>query len=161
MRFNFILLFILLTSNLKAQSGFDSQNLDSYLRLENYLTKSEDIDKRIDYSCAVFISPSEAKINEIKNECEQEDDFYIIADDNIYYAYTAAEIVSSLKIKTIDLTSGTVKFTNPKNKENWTVDTEKVGAPGWNIILYKPGRKPAFKSSIDLSEAEVKTYFGL
>ncbi|UZR95295.1 hypothetical protein [Chondrinema litorale] len=161
MRFNFILLFILLTFNLKAQSGFDSNNLESYLRLENYLTKSDDIDNTINYTCAVFISPSEIKINEIKNECTQEDDFFVIADDNIYYAYNASELVNSLKIKTVDLTSGTVKFTNPKNKESWILNTEKAGAPGWNIILYKPGRKPAFKSSIDLSEAEIKTYFGL
>ncbi len=150
--------FLLLSfSNLLAQSGFDENDYDSYFELSNYLTDIE-TDNIISESCAVYFSPTSERIDQLKKEYGEED-FYIVADDNNWYDYESSELLKKLNIKTVYFKSGIVKFQGTSN--SWTVNTNRPDAPGWNFILFNVDEAPEITSTVDVTEQELKEFFGL
>ena len=77
----------------------------------------------------------------MKGETEEEqENFYIAADDNNYYQDEASKFLDSLKIKKIYPKTRYLKFT--KNNENIIFDTKAKYSRGWMVILYLNNKKP-------------------
>lgn len=151
-----VILLLLSSSQLTAQSGFDPDDYKSYLVLENYLTTSPTVRDRVDYTCAIFISPSDVQIERMKREYGEED-FYTVADDNSYYDYQASELLEKYDVKISHLEAGTLELIG--EYMGWKIDTGKEGAPGWTLIFFNIKKRPKIVSSIDITEEVIKEYF--
>ena len=171
-----IILSIAIQRSLKSQTTsspktttIDSLNLDSttadldynsYYRLESYLT-NENVNPSelqiIDYTCAIIISPSIEQIEKEKTKMNPED-FYTIADDNLYYQQLAVKILDSLNIVTINSDK---KFFLLSGNHQWTLNVRKRNLPLWNIIFFKTNKAPIIVSAIDLEVSQVKDYFDI
>lgn len=98
---------------------------------------------------AVFLSPTDAQIEAMKKE-RGEKDFYIIADDAMYYQSLAFETLDTLKFPYC--------FTHEKNQKfklgNGTVQTLGQECQGWCLILWNGKDKPILTYPVDLSSHE-------
>ncbi|MEH0155190.1 hypothetical protein V6R21_13675 [Limibacter armeniacum] len=158
MKTRLFILLLLVSSKVLGQAGFDPENYDSYFDLSNYLTDSENIQTKVDYSCAIFISPSDAQIEKMKNEYGEED-FYVVADDQNFYTYQANQLLDSLQVKVISIPSGRINLISAKQHLNWKLDTSKKGAPDWNLIIFNTNKPPKIISMVDITAEEIKAYF--
>ncbi|MDD7597160.1 hypothetical protein ACQRD6_05720 [Prevotella sp. SGI.027] len=96
---------------------------------------------------------SDARIEKMKKEASNEDDFYVAADDVNYYLYQAGEFMKRHRQKAILVPATYTDILFPKG-EIIQADTIAFGS----MILYKPGKKPQVCSSVDFAEA-YKSYF--
>jgi hypothetical protein len=70
---------------------------DNYFQLESYLIKDKIDDTKfelVDFDCAILIYPTDEQIDEMKKEFGE--DFYTIADDNLWYLGQAIGIIDSM-----------------------------------------------------------------
>lgn len=96
---------------------------------------------------------SDARIEKMKKEASNEDDFYTAADDVNYYLYQAGEFMKRHGQKAILVPATYTDILFP-NGEIIQADTIAFGS----MILYKPGKNPQVVSSVDIAEA-YKSYF--
>lgn len=96
---------------------------------------------------------SDARIEKMKKEASNEDDFYTAADDVNYYLYQAGEFMKRHGQKAILVPAAYTDILFP-NGEIIQADTIAFGS----MILYKPGKNPQVVSSVDIAEA-YKSYF--
>lgn len=150
-------LFILLSVNLSAQTGFDPNNYDSYFKLENYLTSSPAIQKEINYSCAIFISPTDEQIKRMIRMYGEET-YLAGADDNAFQMFLASEMMKTLGVEVVELKSGVIKLKG-KNRMSWTLDTSKKGTLAWNLIFFNVNKPPKFIPAVDVTEFKSKEFF--
>lgn len=104
-------------------------------------------------ACVLEPVVSDARIEKMKKEARNEDDFYVAADDVDYYLYQAGEFMKRHGQKAILVPATYTHILFPNGKIIHT-DTIAFGS----MILYKPGKKPQVVSSVDFAEA-YKSYF--
>lgn len=104
-------------------------------------------------ACVLEPVVSDARIEKMKKEASNEDDFYVAADDVDYYLYQAGEFMKRHGQKAILVPATYTDILFP-NGEIIQADTIAFGS----MILYKPGKKPRVVSSVDFAEA-YKSYF--
>ncbi|MFN8208265.1 MAG: hypothetical protein U0T82_12795 [Bacteroidales bacterium] len=132
-------------------------NIDLY-KLESYLTKLPfEIEnfEIIDFNCAILIYPTKEQIDEMKQG--DEDDFYIVADDNNWYQGMAIEIIDSLSIKTVTANKRFIRFKG--QQKSWDLDIRKRNLPEWNLIFFKTNKEPKIIPTIELTLDSLKEYF--
>lgn len=104
-------------------------------------------------ACVLEPVISDARIEKMKKEASNEDDFYVVADDVNYYLYQAGEFMKRNGQKAILVPAAYTDILFP-NGEIIQADTIAFGS----MILYKPGKNPQVVSSVDIAEA-YKSYF--
>ena len=104
-------------------------------------------------ACVLEPVISDARIEKMKKEARNEDDFYVVADDVNYYLYQAGEFMKRNGQKAILVPATYTDILFPKG-EIIQADTIAFGS----MILYKPGKNPQVVSSVDIAEA-YKSYF--
>lgn len=104
-------------------------------------------------ACVLEPVVSDARMEKMKKEASNEDDFYVAADDVNYYLYQAGEFMKRHGQKAILVPATYTDILFP-NGEIIQADTIAFGS----MILYKPGKKPQVVSSVDFAEA-YKSYF--
>lgn len=104
-------------------------------------------------ACVLEPVISDARIEKMKKEARNEDDFYDAADDVNYYLYQAEEFMKRHGQKAILVPAAYTDILFP-NGEIIQADTIAFGS----MILYKPGKNPQVVSSVDIAEA-YKSYF--
>lgn len=104
-------------------------------------------------ACVLEPVISDARIEKMKKEASNEDDFYVVADDVNYYLYQAGEFMKRHRQKAILVPATYTDILFP-NGEIIQADTIAFGS----MILYKPGKNPQVVSSVDIAEA-YKSYF--
>lgn len=104
-------------------------------------------------ACVLEPVISDARIEKMKKEASNEDDFYVVADDVNYYLYQAGEFMKRHGQKAILVPAAYTDILFP-NGEIIQADTIAFGS----MILYKPGKNPQVVSSVDIAEA-YKSYF--
>lgn len=104
-------------------------------------------------ACVLEPVISDARIEKMKKEASNEDDFYVVADDVNYYLYQAEEFMKRHRQKAILVPAAYTDILFP-NGEIIQADTIAFGS----MILYKPGKNPQVVSSVDIAEA-YKSYF--
>lgn len=146
----------------RALPGIDTTHYDydNYFQLESYLIKDKLEDKEfeiIDFDCAILIYPTDEQIDEMKKEFGE--DFYTIADDNLWYQAQAIGIIDSMHVKQFSTTDRFIRFEGKNN--NWDLDIRKKNLPAWNLIFFKKTKEPKIISTIDVNVESVKQYFDL
>lgn len=104
-------------------------------------------------ACVLEPIISDARIEKMKKEASNEDDFYTAADDVNYYLFQAEEFMKRHGQKAILVPATYTDLLFP-NGEIIQADTIAFGS----MILYKPGKNPQVVSSVDIAEA-YKSYF--
>lgn len=104
-------------------------------------------------ACVLEPIISDARIEKMKKEARNEDDFYVVADDVNYYLYQAGEFMKRHRQKAILVPAAYTDILFPHG-EIIQADTIAFGS----MILYKPGKNPQVVSSVDIAEA-YKSYF--
>ena len=104
-------------------------------------------------ACVLEPIISDARIEKMKKEASNEDDFYTAADDVNYYLYQAGEFMKRNGQKAILVPAAYTDILFP-NGEIIQADTIAFGS----MILYKPDKNPQVVSSVDIAEA-YKSYF--
>lgn len=143
--------------SLRKEKESEQRYFDSFV-LKNYIVppgKNQDITV-IKSSCAVFINPSDEQIEQLKKE-NGEENFSIIADDQMYYAYEAQNFFKENKIDCLLPTTRYLKFVTPDG--DLIIDTRAKVSYGWLSILFNSDSLPKILSPIDMP-GTYKTYFG-
>ena len=104
-------------------------------------------------ACVLEPIISDARIEKMKKEASNEDDFYTAADDVNYYLFQAEEFMKRHGQKAILVPATYTDILFP-NGEIIQADTIAFGS----MILYKPDKNPQVVSSVDIAEA-YKSYF--
>lgn len=104
-------------------------------------------------ACVLEPVISDARIEKMKKEARNEDDFYVVADDVNYYLYQAGEFMKRHRQKAILVPATYTDILFP-NGEIIQADTIAFGS----MILYKLGKNPQVVSSVDFAEA-YQSYF--
>jgi len=141
-------------------TGFDENNYESFLDLDNYKTGSAPAAAElqlIDSSAVIVINPTDEQIKEMEEKYDE--DFYSIADDNSFYQAEAMSRLDSLGVKTVPAEKRYLKLQGKNN--HWILDIRKEGAPEWNMILFSVGKTPEIVSSIDVTNEKIKEFFQL
>lgn len=106
----------------------------------------------IQKSTAVIFQPNENRIKMLKKE--NEEDFYIVADDNLYYISQLRKILMSYDINVIETDSIHIKLIYAKNKKCF-IDRSKQD---WGFILVEVNKCPEIRD-LNCDEEDIKQYF--
>jgi hypothetical protein len=138
-------------------SGFDENNFDSYLNLNNYTVTDAATSniQSINFNCAVIVNPTEDQVQSM--EKEYGDDFSTMADDYSFYQSEAIVKFDSAKVKVVNAEKRFVRLIG--SSRSWILDLRKDGAPEWNIILFNIEKEPQVSSAIDVTYEKVGEYF--
>lgn len=110
----------------------------------------------IEHAGAVFFSPDSAAIEKRKKEVGEED-FYIGADDYMYYMHLSHDYLEKQDLPiTMVKTNQVIKFESPGQSEVIRLATLPEL---WGVYLFQPGKPVHFADILDM-EAEYKKYFG-
>jgi len=131
--------------SIKDEKFFD--NLWNKSSLESNKSKNSNLNPElISATCAIIISPTNKKIEKLKSE--NKDDFYTIADDNLYCISNARIFLDSIKVKTYEVEAiGTLQF----KFENGNISTIDLNKFDWGILLFDGKTNP---KEIDMTVIE-------
>jgi len=116
----------------------ESEKFDNYISSEK--PKEEEITV-INEDCGISISPDSLQIVELKGTTpEEQEAFYVVADDNSYYQVNAWNFLDSMKLKTIHPKTRYLKF--EMKDDTILFDTKAKYSRGWMMLLFAKGRKP-------------------
>lgn len=103
----------------------------------------------IDTVCAVEIMPDAKWIKQQQHKTP-EDEWYTIADDNLYYLSLATDTLKKLKIDVLNYTrkESFIKFIKPDNSEI-VIDSKKM-MDAWGLILFNGKDNPVFWKGTDI-----------
>jgi hypothetical protein len=145
-------------SNENVQIEKEKENIDTYaesFNLENFIVEtnvSESEITIINEDCGIILSPDSAQIDAMKGETEEEQqNFYVAADDNNFYQYETSKFLDSLNIKKIYPKTRYLKFS--KNNENLLFDTKAKYSDGWMVILYLNNKKPKIVDFVSFEDS--------
>ena len=124
-----------------VDSGFDYKA--SFI-LENFISFSKPKENEItiiNEDCGIFTVPDSIQISKMKGKTkEEEEGFYVGANDNDFYQSEAKKFLDSLNIKTIYPTTRYLKF---KTKGGPILfDSKSKYTNGWMVVLFLGDRKP-------------------
>lgn len=100
-----------------------------------------------DSTKVVFISPDSLEIEHMKQEYGEED-FYTIADDNLYYDYEAYEFLKEKEFEYKSTDKRFVKLIKESGKEIF-VDTHKYDE-NWGVIIFNGKDEPIVVPSMEI-----------
>ena len=143
-----------------AQNGFDENNYESFLDLENYkvneIPDASDIEV-VDSSSVIVVVPSEQQVKEMEEKYGE--DFYTIADDASFYQAEAMMRLDSVGVKKV-VVGSVQRYVQLKGTSgSWLLDVRKEGAPEWNMIFFHVDKTPEIVSSIDVTTDKIKEFF--
>jgi hypothetical protein len=143
-----------------TEKVYTAATLDEYkvlYDLQRYLTDADSANtETIDFDCAILIFPTEEQIERMKKDYNEED-FYVVADDNNWYQAKAIDIIDSLGIKTITAKERYIKLKG-ENK-NWTLDIRKDHLPCWNLVFFNRTKAPQIIPTVNLTPEKVREFF--
>ncbi len=137
----------------------DEFDYDSQFKLENYIVEDQTDTSKvqvIDFSCALIIDPTADQVDEMKKK-EGEENFYVGADDAIFYQAQALDLIDSAVVKKEFVKKQFIKFIGVD--KTWTLDIRKKNLPAWNLILFNRKKTPQPEPTISLTFEKVKEYF--
>ena len=144
------------------EDNLDSVTTISEKKVENKKNDNAEISKnRIDTivvknQTAIIIEPTDTQIEKRKKEVGEED-FYIEADDYMWYLNESTETFRKNKLNVLNIKNGkTIKF-EMENGNNAILELNGEDIL-WQIYLFDPKLKPK-KIDMTDSENEYKTYF--
>jgi hypothetical protein len=144
------------------EDNLDSVTTISEKKVENKKNDNAEISKnRIDTivvknQTAIIIEPTDKQIEKRKKEVGEED-FYIGADDYMWYLNESTETFRKNKLNVLNIKNGkTIKF-EMENGNNAILELNGEDEL-WQIYLFDPKLKPK-KIDMTDSENEYKTYF--
>ena len=110
-----------------------------------------------DYSepIVLFVTPDSAEIHRLQQQLG--DDFFVVADDAMWYRAAAIQLLDSLNIRHVDVGRGAAHFRvggMPK-LVSWE-DTDRV----WFNIVYDGNSEPIVSHDIDIAEAVANFWTG-
>ena len=105
--------------------------------------------------CVVFYQPDSLRIQKMK-QAHQGDDFYIIADDAMWYKTQARDYLTQEGMKFIDANKKFISFQMEKGSK--TIYTDSLEA-AWGLIMFDGIRPPLTTSLVDV-HIDFKLYFG-
>ena len=110
----------------------------------------------VDRQSAVFIEPDSLRIERLKNQVGEED-FYIGADDDLFYVHTSHEFLDSVKLKT--LIAKDKKFLRfiCSDQTEQVIRLDKLPEL-WSIYFFDPTKK-AKQVDMTIIDEEYKSYF--
>ena len=114
------------------------------------------VPQMIDIACdsgVLFIRPTVEQIEQIKSNYQDEEHFYIMADDASFYTVNAIEYLENKNIDIFYLDSIKKVCFNKK-------DTFDFSNLAWDFVLYKKNKIPKIVPAIDL-KYEFKNYFNI
>lgn len=109
--------------------------------------------KYITMRCAVFIRPTIHQIDSMKSRPDS-NDFYIGADDYIYYMYTTRKFLDSVKLKQIVRDSQGAILFKSNTGQVFKMDLNDLR---WAVILFNGKAKPIIADITDIT-GDYKTY---
>ena len=128
------------------------------------LSKVKDTLARVDHSdtlninrkAAVFYSPDSIQIAKRKKEIG-EDNFYVGADDYLYYLHTSYDFLDSVKLPIFDAKDKKYLRFILDNKSQTIIRLDTLPEL-WGIYFFSPGKKEKLVDMLDISE-EYNNYF--
>jgi hypothetical protein len=129
--------------------------IDAYLMTGSVDAKEEEV---FESDCALLISPTDEQIAAMKKQYGEED-FYIIADDNVWYDANAMSLLDSVGVKVISPKKRYARLTGVNSQ--WILDLRGEGALPWNLIFFSTKKGPEIFSTVDLTAAQIRNYFEL
>lgn len=106
--------------------------------------------------CAVFYSPDEARIAALKKEMG-EDDFYTVADDNMYYMSETRDFYTKRGVNIIEAEAPELVFCSEDGRV-FRVNTAAEEAP-WGVFVFD-GKKAPVSAEVVSPEVTYEAYFG-
>ncbi|MGX2985213.1 hypothetical protein ACWIWK_07075 [Helicobacter sp. 23-1048] len=141
------------TGESNESSADSSANLDKSAQKDSPKDFIVDCDK-----CVIQVIATDDEINRFKKEWG-EDDFYVIVDDEMWYAYKLDEYLLANGIKTEYISRDKVNYTKVVFS-NESVDITRLDSL-YNFYLYQKGKKPKELKDTVVFEDEVNAYFGI
>ena len=105
--------------------------------------------------CAVVYSPDSTKIEELRST-NSEEDFYTIADDNLYYMSGATEYLEKKSIKLFYTEKRILEFYKT-NHNRVVINLDSIN-PLWGVYLFDPSKDP-LNADIMVIDPDFKRYF--
>lgn len=107
--------------------------------------------------CVVLFSPDSTKVRQLKNNYGLEN-FYIMADDNLWYLSQAREFLQSNEMKIVETKTKTIQFIDSTgNKTEVLISNLDVS---WGCILFDGRNAPKHVGLVGISE-HYFNYFSL
>lgn len=126
-------------------------------KIKNTETAENQIDTIIiKNQTAVIIEPTARQIDKRKKILGEED-FYIVADDYMFYLNQSIETFRKNKLQVLNVKTGSIMKFEMENGNNVILESYEDGEL-WQIYLFDPQFKPK-KIDMTDSENEYKTYF--
>jgi len=110
----------------------------------------------INEKVAVFINPDSSRVEKQKKEGSEEE-FYITANDYLYYMGTAREFLDSVKVRVIDVENEKVINFVSSTKQSQLITISKQPEL-WSIYFFDPAKK-AKQVDMTAIEEEYEAYF--
>ena len=140
-----------------SQSESNESSADSSAILDKSAQKDSPKDFIVDCDkCVIQVIATDDEINRFKKEWG-EDDFYVIVDDEMWYAYKLDEYLLANGIKTEYISRDKVNYTKVVFS-NESVDITRLDSL-YNFYLYQKGKKPKELKDTVVFEDEVNAYF--
>lgn len=112
-----------------------SRLVDSYLIDKDSIPVDSKVEI-IDTKCAIFKNPDSKEVEKMKEEYGE--DFYVVADDNIFYTSESKTFLDSMKLKQVYLTENRyVQFIDNKGNSIYFDLKGKYSLP-WNLLFFDP-----------------------
>ena len=131
----------------------DKQNLQTdSVNNQSIVVAQNNVDTLITTPCAIFIEPTTAQIDSMKKIGEE--NFYVAADDYVFYMSSAGDFLDSMKIKQIYRKSiGTIGFQTSSGK----LYKFNLNTFTWGLLLFN-GKTAPLNADVTMVEEEYKPY---
>ena len=145
------------TTSIKSSQGDKTLQADTIKKLSSTTSSSLNTDTLIvDRQAAVFIEPDSLQIEKRKKQVGEEN-FYVGADDYLFYMNTAQKFVDSVKLTTLSAKDKKfIKFIG-SDKTQQIITLDKMPEL-WNVYFFKPTKK-AKQVDMTIIDEEYKSYF--
>ena len=141
------------TNNLSEES----LDYDKAFRIESYIVAQPDKPSEITVirqNSAVYTYPDDQTIEAMKKKYK--DDFYTIADDVNWYRFESSQLLDSLKISQLTVTTRYLEFSQLGKRI--FIDTQAFGSD-WRLFFLHTQKDPKIVSMVGLSVDSVLAYF--
>lgn len=131
---------------------------------ENMSTVSSSVDSfgppsrevfKVSGVAAVFFQPNSAWIETMKKE--NEDAFYVIADDAMYSYSIATDFLNKENIKILSTDKRYLQFIKD-NGEDVVIDRNSISREGWGVFLFD-GKRDPFNANMAVIQTDYESYF--
>ena len=105
-----------------------------------------DTEGDINTDVVVFVSPDSTGIERLKTE-HGEEDFYVIADDEMYYRSIAYDLLDSLGVAYTFVERRPLRFVVDGEASEYTWSDVEAN---WFVVVYEADKEPRITYSVDL-----------